>query len=500
MKKIFLPLAVVVALLASPAWAEPVQITVDTDAPLCTNFLGFGVQWSPYPWFDITDAAWQKMLERLDFMRVPIVRLMTRSYTYCDGFDAAGKPIYQWDNHRMKKMYRLLDYCEAHHVKVILGEWDHPSSQQDRPDIETDKLQQYHMDENDPRWHRIIADEVDYLRNVKHYTCIVYFNLLNEPNSNSSGRIPFEKWKSAIAALNAEFAKRGLAKDITIIGPDVCFLPRDGFWIDLTVQQCSKEISAYDFHYYAPAAELESGYLEKYCWLKKDYIDRFDPQGRTKPFFMGEAGMTGGPVQPQGGNDSQPHIYEHNYGVWMADYNLQCARAGMAGTIAWDLDDAMHINKNKDNAWPDITKTLFKKWGFWNSLANEIGHPEDLNLRPWFYTWSLLSRNFPPGCTTLKTSATLVPGLRTLAAKTADGNICVALVNDSDASQQIQVTVPGSFPPRAAWKRYNYFPADQPVDHNGFPVPKEVLPNTALATGLLIDLPARSLVLFTTLP
>ena len=121
------------------------------------------MQWSPYPWFDITDAAWQKMFERLDFMRVPIVRLMTRSYTYCDGFDAQGKPIYQWDNNRMKKMYRLLDYCQAHDVKVILGEWDHPSSQQDRPDIETDKLQQYHMDENDPRWHRIIADEVEYL-------------------------------------------------------------------------------------------------------------------------------------------------------------------------------------------------------------------------------------------------------------------------------------------------------------------------------------------------
>jgi len=100
----------------------------------------------------------------------------------------------------------------------------------------------------------------------------------------------------------------------------------------------------------------------------------------------------------------------------------------------------------------------------------------------------------------LKTSATLVPGLRTLAAKTADGNICVALVNDSDALRQIQVTVPGGLPPRAAWKRYNYFPADHPVDHNGFPVPKEVLPNNTLATGLLIDLPARSLVLFTTLP
>ena len=57
MKKMFLSLAAGAALLVLPAPAEPVQITVDTSAPLCTNFLGFGVQWSPYPWFDITDAA-----------------------------------------------------------------------------------------------------------------------------------------------------------------------------------------------------------------------------------------------------------------------------------------------------------------------------------------------------------------------------------------------------------------------------------------------------------
>ncbi|MEI8288589.1 MAG: cellulase family glycosylhydrolase [Verrucomicrobiota bacterium] len=495
MKKLFFSLFAGTAMLATQAQAEPIQITADPGAPLCTNFLGFGVQWSAYPWFDLTDAAWQKIFERLDYMRVPIVRLMTRSYTYCDGFDADGKPIYNWDNSRMKKMYRLLDYCQAHGVKVILGEWDHPSSQQDRPDIATDKLQQYHMDENDPRWHRIIADEVEYLRNVKHYTCIVYFNLLNEPNSNSSGRIPFDKWKSAITSLNAEFAKRGLAKDVKMVGPDVTFLPRDGFWIELNVQQCPKEVAAYDFHYYAPAADLESGYLEKFCWMKKNYIDRYDPSGKAKPFFMGEAGMTGGPVQPQGGSDSQPHIYGHNYGVWMADYNVQCARAGMAGTIAWNLDDAMHINKDKDSKWPDVTKTFFKKWGFWNSLASEIGHPEDMNLRPWFFTWSLLSRSFPPGCTTLKTSETLAPGLRTLAA-TVGNDLSIALVNDSDSPQEIHVRVLGGKKiPQLA--RYNYFPDEKLTDKNGFPQAKEILADADLAAGLKVSLPARSVVIFT---
>ncbi len=492
---VLLALLTIVPVLTANAVTEPIPITIDVNSPLCANFLGFGVQWSAYPWFDLSEKSWEMIFERLDYMRVPMVRLMTRSYTYCDGFDAQGNPIYQWDNRRMKKMYRLLDYCQAHNVKVILGEWDHPSSQQDRPDIADDKLQQYHMDENDPRWHRMIADFVNYLRNERHYYCIVYFNLLNEPDSNSSGRIEFSRWKSAITALNAEFNKRGLAKEVKLVGPDVTFLPRDGFWIELTVLQCPDEVGAYDFHYYATAADLESGYLEKFCWIKQDYIRRYDSNGRTKPFFMGEAGMTGGPVKPQGGSDSQPHIYDHNYGVWMADYNVQCARAGMAGTIAWDLDDAMHINKDKDSKWPDISQTLFKKWGFWNSLGEEIGHPEDTSLRPWFYTWSLLSRSLPPGCRTIKSSETLVPGLRTLAATIGD-DLSVVLVNDSDAPQDLNVTVPGSRRiPQLL--RYNYFPDDRPTDKNGFPRPKEILQNADLVAGLNVNLPARSVVVFT---
>jgi hypothetical protein len=168
----------------------------------------------------------------------------------------------------------------------------------------------------------------------------------------------------------------------------------------------------------------------------------------------------------------------------------------MAGTIAWDLDDAMHINKNKDNAWPDVTKTLFKKWGFWNSLANEIGHPEDMNLRPWYYTWSLMSRSFPPGCTTLKTSETLVAGLRTLAARTADGSFSLALVNDSDVPREIHVVLPGG-ENTSHLTRYDYSPGDKLTDANNFPLPKEVLPDANLAAGLNVQMPVRSVVIFT---
>ena len=189
MKRLILSLAASTALLALNAVAEPVQITVDAGAPLCTNFLGFGVQWSAYPEFDITDAAWQKVFARLDFMRLPIIRLMLNARTFCAGFDARGNPIYHWDNNYMRKMYRLLDYCERRHVAVVLGEWHHAA-----PGGESDDPPATLAIKSNTRWHRIIGDLVEHLCGEKHYTCIAYYNLMNEPNSKKSGYSDFGRW------------------------------------------------------------------------------------------------------------------------------------------------------------------------------------------------------------------------------------------------------------------------------------------------------------------
>jgi len=488
-----LPLLVVGALLlAAGAAAEPVQVTVDLAAPICTNLLGFGVQWSAYPEFDIREEAWQKVFERLDFMRVPLVRLMVNARTFCEGFDAQGRPLYQWDSNSMRKMYRLLDYCERRQVKVVLGEWHHAAAGEVRPNTQADASADAH-------WHRCIADLVEHLRHERHYTCVVYYNLLNEPNSKKSGYAEFQRWAAALAGMNAEFTRRGLVNEIKMIGPDVTFLPADGHWLDLAVQTSAADIGAYDFHFYTSPTDVESGYLEAFCRLKRDYINRYDSHGRSKPLFMGEAGMmTAGVIEPQGGLDSQRHVYEHIYGVWMADYNIQCARAGMAGTIAWDLDDAMHTINSQGGPKPGIHQARFKKWGFWNSLADEIGHPEDANLRPWFFTWSLMSRSFPPGCETLRSSETLIPGLRTLAARTADGNFSFAAVNDADAPQSLRILVPGCGK-ISRLQCYDYFPEERLTDKNGFPLPKEILTDADLPAGLEVRLPARSVVILTSI-
>lgn len=498
MKKILFLAVSMLVLGGAKVGAAPSPVVIEPQTVVSKDFLGFGVNWCPYPWFDISEQAWNDCFKRLDYMRPPVARIVHRAFYYCDGFDAAGKPVYNWNSPRMLKLYRMLDYCEKRGIKVILGEWESPQGNNERSDIADDKLQPYHILENDPRWHRLIADGLEYLLNTKHYTCVRYYNLVNEPNGGWSGIGEFGKWQAAVGGFHAELQKRGLLGKISIVGPDACQL-EDSYWLDFTVRKCAGQIGLYDLHLYAKKSDVESGALETFYRAKRFFINRFDWQGSKKPFLITEAGMERtGVCEPQGGEDSQFNTYQPSYGIWMADYDIQCARAGMQGVLMWSVDDAEHI-MNGDKGWPDIHKVLFKKWGLWNSLGNEIGHPEDTKIRPWFYTWSLMSRYFPAGCQIVKSSETGIAGVRSLAATLGEKEISIALVNDSDTAQLLRVVVP-------VWKagvklnRYHYSRDDRPVNADGFPTPKQTLSVVDLRSGLAVDLPARSFALLTTLP
>ena len=509
MKHLIYCLLPAACLWASPmsARAEAVDITVGEKNLSEVPFLGFGVQWSAYEWFDLTESDWTRIEKRLDFLRPPMVRCMLRAYWYCQGFDAQGDPIYDWESVRMKKLYRLLDYCETRKVKIIIGDWDTPANKDDRQDAAADKLQPYQIREDDPRFMRMIGDLLDHLTKDKKYTCLAYYNLLNEPNRPSSGCADFPRWKKAIELLNAEFQKKGYDKTLKIIGPDST-MQREFYWLDMTANELQGKIGAYEFHEYAPVEDVESGFTEKLFYTKRMFVNKFVKNGARIPFFMGEIGMRGGlganvpRLQPKGGPDSQKNIYDFIYGVWMADLNSQIVRAGMDGCCAWDVDDAMHIQKDPNSGWPKLDKLEFKKWGFWNSMAEEIGHPEDADLRPWFYTWSLMSLSFPAGCHFVEVPDAQRPGLRTVAARILkDGKEewSFMVVNDSDHAYEVTLKAPVIKTPLAL-RRFHYFDNDRPVDPDGFPVVKAVDLNVDLAAGKVVAMPSRGVVILTTLP
>jgi hypothetical protein len=177
----------------------------------------------------------------------------------------------------------------------------------------------------------------------------------------------------------------------------------------------------------------------------------------------------------------------------MADYAAQVARAGWQGLSAWDLDDALHSVHGHKVPPDDLT---LKIWGFFNSQAKPMGHPEDENLRPWFYPWSLMSRLFHRGCR-IVAAGPAAADCRVLAATADNGReLSLMVVNQAAAARAVRLKVAAGG--RRALTVYHYFEADRPTDAEGFPRPAETRAEADLGAGLDVDLPGRGVVFLTT--
>jgi hypothetical protein len=471
--------------------APPLDVTISADQVLEKSFLGFGVQWEyegdrpeNHVHNPVWTNHWPEMVRRVDFMRPAMLRVMhdARMYTRLE----AGRTVPDYESPRMQATYRILDYARSRDLPVIFGEWWlHQSYKGPLGGI------------GSARWSKeLIVPFLIHLRERRGYTNIVFFNLMNEPASLEKApgvRLDFETWKAAITNLHAALKRKGLDNQVGIVGTDG---PGDwNRWIEKAARDAELRdgLAGYEYHLYAHlqtdkwlpsllAGKLETDELRP----RRLAVNSHDPKGTSKPFFMGEAGIDDG---NQG--DHQTNRFGFAYGVWMADYAIQSMRAGQAGLIAWDMDDAMHT-------WGSYGAAGLKGWGFWNSLAGFKGYPtDDFQLRPWFYTWSLLCRVFPRGSQTLAAAATGDPACRVAAARLPQGRgWSFAVVNESDAPHLLRLVMPDH--KAMTLHEYHYFATDRPADKSGFPVPSAMHKDVNLAAGLTIHLPTQGVVFLTT--
>ena len=488
MRKILILIFVIYSIGCKTLFSQQVKIEVYGDQVLEKSYLGNGVQWSAYPQFDISEKSWKRVFERTDFMRLNFIRLVLNGNEYCKAYPVDGKPIYDFNDARILRICRILDYCQKKNVDVILGEWGNP--------------RMGGITISDPRWSEIVGEFLNYLINVKKYSCIKYYNLGNEPNNKdgyvdlwkAGSVVNFENWHTSILNLQKELVKRGLKENIKIVGPD-CAWGND--WIKRIIEdkELATAIDVYELHYYATDKEIESGFYGKEMSYYRDYISLKDPKGKEKQFFMAEAGMVTGKNKI----DQQTNIATFQYGVWMTDFAVQSMNAGQAGLTAWDMDDAMHTN-GKLGPGTEIKDYIWKEWGFWDSLGEEKGSPERTNMRPWFYTWSLLSKYVPRGSQIMKTGESFVPGLRSAASKiTVNGKTeyTFIIVNETTGKREIKLVF--SNVKGVDLNQYNYFENDMPVDSKGFAVVKKIVKSANLHKGILVEMPSKGVIILTRL-
>jgi len=469
----------------------------------------------PYDTLTPAQLNWPLITRRLDFLSPGFLRVVEPAATYFGGYDSSGDPTYRWTSPSVQELLMILAYAQSRGIPVVLGDWTNPLIGGDA---------------------RIPADFLLALRDTYGFSVVRFYNVINEPN-NAGASCPFSCWRQIMQSVASELGQVGLAGSVSLVGPDnsnswddtpsaqandLTFgLDGDNpiggdSWVTRTLDSIPTLIGAYDSHRYATISGIQSGVYGDQMTARRLEISNLDSP--AKPYFAGEVGLVARQTNPFGTSevpieitrplaalldpsaapsstdtfsDSQPHIGAFDYGVWMADMMIQAMNAGLSGASAWDLDDAMHTGGGYGTA--DL-----KKWGFWNSLYGQDGYPAgDLQVRPWYYAWAVLSRAFPAGSQTLVVAAPPVAGIRVAAARIPDGGgyeLSVAIVNDSPTPQTVTVNVPAVGAITLA--RYDYFPSGAPTDANGFAVPVQIQPAQP-SRGISVALPASGLVVLT---
>ncbi len=337
----------------SPDKPMTIPIIINDEKIANKNFLGFGAEWDSYAYDDnkINAKDFSIIEKRIEWMEIPIMRIMMIA-NWC----YLGNGKYDWNTRDMKELYRHLDLCQKLGITVFLTEWGCNDNWLKIPDVE--KI-------NDKKYAKIIVNYLDYLINVKKYSCIKYFILGNEPNLSGYG---WEPWKEGVKNLVAEIKNKKLDKKIILAGSDQSC---GDDWHEKAVDQLQDYFGVYDNHKYANDEMVRPGKLFDYFKGLNNYALKHDKNAKNKPFIVGEAGLNNFAKHPYG-NEKIDTFY---YGVFMADYAVQAVNAGSSAVFNWMLDDNSHLNFY---------------WGLWKDKKN------GLKLRTYFYVWSLLTKYFPP--------------------------------------------------------------------------------------------------------
>lgn len=459
-------------------------VTIDTETVINDSYIGNGAQWDPYQLdygsgkMDISDADWKKLYDRLDFMRPQFIRIMINTSSFIENGRFTPEK-------GLGTLSKILDYCQSRNVTVMFGDWGWSVIDTKEAKLNTKNLM-------------YAAELVDYLVNIKDYTCIKYYNLVNEPNGDwSATNKSYSLWASSIRQFHANLKSLELNEKVEIVGPDVAIWGKEeSWWIDSSATQLGDLVGLYDIHTYPSKMTVNSGeYTDIISAYRKNV-----PEG--KKIVMGEIGFKFVEEADSLYNqenirrakskkyaslgDSQMFVYDYMYGTDMADALFQTINSGYSGSVVWMLDDAMHSNEAPDK---------LKVWGFWNILGEEYFGTEEENVRPWYYAWSLLTRYIPAGSKIYKTNVTGDPNIKAVISE-KEGKYMLAIVNVCKDNKTIAINSL-DLQSLSACKKFIYSNGTLRTKGDHLLLPNEDKLSLNLKEGITLEMAGESLIVYT---
>ncbi len=433
---------------------DRINLIISYPSQPVKNFVGFGAEWDSraYDLNGVTQEDFELIGERIKWMRMPIVRIMMQTrwcYSQSLGYD--------WNNRDMELLYRHLEFCQKNNINVVLSDWG----------IEVDWLAVDGIEKMDnPLYAEVIGTYLDFLVNRKGFSCIKYFGLVNEPNYEVGN---FERWRIGAENLFQIFKDKELDKKIKIIGPGQS---NDNEWFFNTVDEARYIFDVYDVHMYAWKDRTALGSVQTDLTQLWNYARSLDMKAPQKLFFVTEAGMRDGQSAAV-----STQIDDYFYGVFMTDFAIQAVHSGAHAVLAWMLDDNSH---------PDF------KWGMWTDKKN------GMKLRPWFYTWSLLTRYFPAGSEIYKIRSRSIDvrALGSRIVKNGKTDWSFSVVNIGPAPVKIFLRVDEE--KEYNLKKFIFSENEMKTDAKGFPVHLESF-SADLGKGFEFEIPSSAVLIFTSM-
>lgn len=462
---------------------------------ISSSFDGLGVEWGTYEDTNkMVKGSWSRVLTAVDKLNPSLVRCMTNLDWFVTDFDDKGTEdpsddawAYNFNNKQMVNASDVLDYCQAHGIKVAFGVWNVIGNADETKDI-------YGMIPNgsaDPRWAKMTSDLMEYLIKTKGYSCIRWFVNTNEPNIlgvkgvSKNAYSSVDIWLEGVKNVRKAFDAIGL-KDLAIVGGDTTTFAGSKTYLEKAAKEIPNILNNYGVHLYANNSDIESGkYQGNVRSLYNAVKDKDDALGESKQMYIWEAGLLSGKVTE---TDCNEFIMNFSYGLRMADYTVQSLHAGINGIVYWDLDDAMHFmyTENGTNA---------KEWGMFSTLATaELGKQE---YRPWFHSSVLLTNLLRPG-NVIYGSKSNPDGVRALATvntdRTAGGAV---IVNNSKKKITYDMLLDEELNTEGKLYIYLYNELSLRIGADGFITPNYVI-DGSLNKKLTLDVPASTMVVVST--
>lgn len=303
----------------------------------------------------LDSAAWRD-IDRLgkwlglDWLRVEMDRRMFEPQ----------KGRFDWNSEEMRILYRILDWCQRNDADVFLTEMWRDVDWLAYPDVHPLASAPASMGD----FAEGLATLADHLVRKRHYTCIKWLCIANEPPGGTWGywwsRGPDNAPVSpAFKAVREALDRRGIA--LPLSGPDWTDLPR----LDPAKIDFAPYVDAFDIHSYgAPNANVSRILGEWAQWA----------HGQGKPFFLSELGdMSLG----WGTNNPGPKSFEAV--LSNAEKILRGLNAGVDGFNRWSF-----LNRGDlDGQWQ-----LLRTWDTEAKRYLQHAEPEPVP----FYGYAMLTR------------------------------------------------------------------------------------------------------------